>query len=62
VRDFGAMQHEQCAASVRLLAKLHRDNRRLHLYACLGDAVPSGRLSNPAQKFLMHDCLFDRVS
>jgi hypothetical protein len=32
--DFGATQHGQRAASVRLPAVLHRDNRRLHLYAC----------------------------
>jgi hypothetical protein len=45
LRDFGATQHEQSAAGVRLLAKLHRDNRRLHLYDCFGVAVSSGRLS-----------------
>jgi hypothetical protein len=45
LRDFGATQHEQSAASARLLAKPHRDNRRLHLYDCLWVAVSPGRLS-----------------
>jgi hypothetical protein len=52
-RDLGAAQHGQRVARVRflsangsqMLAVLHRDNRHLHIYACLGAAVPSGRLS-----------------
>jgi hypothetical protein len=50
-QNFDATQHEERAATVRLLAVLHRDNRRLHHYAWPWADVPSGRFVNVAHFF-----------